>query len=71
MIPSDKMVMDEAKRRFPVEAEGGQSLAHYVAEREKIAVQEFLKLARRIKKRDSWFIGGFLGEVEEEWEQNH
>jgi len=33
------------------------------------AVQDFLKLAEKIKRRDSWFIGGFLGRVEEEWEE--
>jgi hypothetical protein len=35
----------------------------------KQAVKDFLKLAYKIKRRDSWFIGGFLGVVEEEWEQ--
>jgi hypothetical protein len=33
------------------------------------AIKDFIKFAERIKKRDSWFIGGFLGQVIEEWEE--
>lgn len=34
--------------------------------REKTAKQIF-SLARRVQRRDKWFIGGFLAEVQEEW----
>jgi len=33
--------------------------------------REIFKLASRIQKRDKWFIGGFLGLVEEEWEERY
>jgi hypothetical protein len=35
------------------------------------AVAEFYALAEKIAKRDKWFIGGFLGEVWEEWNEKH
>jgi hypothetical protein len=34
----------------------------------KKAVDEFVRLALVIRKRDQWHIGAFLGEVCEEWE---
>ena len=37
-------------------------------ERRKVA-SEIFKLARSIWKRDDWFIGGYLGVVEEEWDE--
>jgi len=30
--------------------------------------REVFALASKIAKRDGWFIGGFLGDVQEEWE---
>ena len=33
------------------------------------AIRDFVKLAERIRRRDDWFIGGFLGAVIDEWEE--
>jgi hypothetical protein len=35
----------------------------------KQTAKEIFALASRIKKRDSWFIGGYLGTVIEEWRE--
>ena len=35
----------------------------------KQTAKEIFALASRIKKRDSWFIGGYLGTVIEEWKE--
>jgi hypothetical protein len=35
----------------------------------KQAAKEIFALASRIKKRDNWFIGGYLGTVMGEWEE--
>jgi len=35
------------------------------------AIEKFLDFALKIKKRDKWFIGGFLGEVWEEWNEKY
>ena len=34
----------------------------------KQTVEDFLKVAQKVRSRDSWFIGGFLGAVMDEWE---
>jgi len=38
-----------------------------LADVRKRTARDIFTLAMRIKKRDSWFIGGFLGTVMEEW----
>jgi hypothetical protein len=36
-----------------------------------MTIDDFYKFARRIAKRDKWFIGGFLGEVWKEWNEKN
>lgn len=45
------------------------SLAKLVKKERRKVASEIFKLARSIQKRDEWFIGGYLGVVEEEWDE--
>lgn len=46
------------------------TLEEALAECRKETAEEVFAMASKIANRDHWHIGGFLGEVMEEWEAN-